>query len=233
MPSNRQNTTPLARRLKDFYFKHPILCNFAFIVLTGLVLVWGALLFLDHWTRHGQTAVVPSVKCMRYDDAVATLQSQGFIAEIADSVYDQSAAPGTVLESWPRAGATVKPGREVYLTITSFQPRKVRIAMPLRDVSSRQAMSYLESIGIKDIRLKEVPSEFPDLVLGAKYDGKEVEPGMMVPITALITLEVGVVPSVTPVDVDSDALDAAIDAAIRGIEPVADTSTDGHNSLYD
>ncbi len=233
MSANRQNSAPFSRRIKDFYYRHPIFSNFVFIVITGLMLVWGALLFLDSWTRHGDTAIVPSVKNMKYDDAVAKLQEQGFISEISDSVYDPTVAPGTVLESWPRSGATVKPGREIYLTVTSFQPRKVRISMPLRDVSSRQAMSYLESIGIKNIRLIDVPSEYPDLVLGAKYDGKNVEPGMMVPVTALITLEVGVVPTVTTVDVDSDALDAAIDAAIMGMEPEGDASTDENSALYD
>lgn len=226
MSSSKQNKRPIGQVLKDFYFKHPILSNFLFMVLTGLLLIWIGLLFLDSWTRHGDTAVVPSVKNMKYNEAVAKLQDLGFMAEISDSVYDPSVAPGTVLESWPRGGATVKPGREVYLTITSFQPRKVSISMPLRDVSSRQAMSYLESIGIKNIRLVDVPSEFPDLVLGAKYEGKNLEPGMLVPVTALITLEVGVVPTVTAVDVDS--LDAAIDAAIIESEYDEDNS-----DLYD
>ncbi|MCM1452776.1 MAG: PASTA domain-containing protein [Clostridium sp.] len=231
MSANKQNKGSFGLRLKDFYFRHPILSNLVFIALAGLLVVWGGLIFLDSWTRHGDTAVVPSVKNMRYDDAVAKLQSQGFIAEISDSVYDPSAAPGTVLESWPRSSATVKPGREVFLTITSFQPRKVRISMPLRDVSSRQAMSYLESIGIKNIRLVDVPSEYPDLVLGAKYDGKSLEPGTLVPITALVTLEVGVVPTVTSVDVDS--LDAAIDAAIMELEPTEDASADANSDFYD
>ncbi len=229
MTATKHNGTPMGSRIKDFYYRHPILCNFFFIIATGLVLVWCALLFLDSWTRHGDTAVVPMVKNMKYDDAVAKLQSQGFVTEIADSVYDPTVAPGTVLESWPRCGATVKPGREVYLTVTSFQPRKVRIAMPLRDVSSRQAMSYLESIGIKNIRLVDVPSEFPDLVLGAKYEGKPLETGMMVPVTALVTLEVGVVPTVTTIDVDDDDLDAAIDAAIGD----GNASDDDYSSLYD
>lgn len=228
MTTNKNNTASLGERLKGFYYKHPILCNFVFIIITGLVLVWGAMLFLDGWTRHGDTAVVPAVKNMKYDDAVATLEAKGFVVEISDSVYDPTVAPGTVLESWPRCGATVKPGREVYLTVTSFQPRKVRIAMPLRDVSSRQAMSYLESIGIKNIRLVDVPSEFPDLVLGAKYEGKPLGTGMMVPVTALITLEVGVVPTVTTVNVDDDDLDAAIDAAIG-----ADSSNDDTSGYYD
>ena len=42
--------------------------------------------------------------------------------------------------------------------------------MPLSgNVSSRQAISYLRGIGISDIRMETVPSEFPDLVMGARY----------------------------------------------------------------
>jgi len=179
---------------RNFYDKHPVISHLFFIILTGILLLAGALVFLNFWTRHGDNAIVPSIKNMSYAEAAATLESNGLSIAIADSVYNSAIAPGTVLESWPHAGAVIKAGREVYVTISSFQPKKVKITMPLAGVSSRQAMSYLQSIEIRNIRIVNVPSQYADLVERAKYNGKNLEPGMEIPVTATVTLEVGTVP---------------------------------------
>lgn len=212
-----------------FVSRHPIISNLVFIALTAVALVWIAMLFLDVWTEHGATAIVPDIKKNSYAMAKAILESEGLSIEISDSIYDESITPGTVIESWPHAGAKVKPGREIYVTITSFQPRQVAIGMPLTGVSSRQALSYLESLSIKNIRIVNVPSQYADLVEGAKYNGKDITPGMQLPVTATVTLEVGSVPedffdepAVTdtilssPGD-DFDDLDARIEAALKSV----------------
>ena len=132
------------QKVKAFYAKHPILSHFLLIVATGFIILWGVLLYLDHWTQHGQTAIVPDIRHKSYAEARSVLQANGLSIEIADSVYDRSFAPGTVMESNPRAGAVVKKDRQVYVTVTAFSPKQVTISMPLTgNVSSRQAMSYL------------------------------------------------------------------------------------------
>ena len=102
--------------------------------------------------------------------------------------------PRTVLESWPRAGAVVKRGRQVYVTVTAFSPKMVRITMPVTGVSSRQAVSYLRGLGITGIRIVSVPSQYPDLVESAKADGKMLRVDSEIPVTATVTLEVGSAP---------------------------------------
>lgn len=178
----------------DFYGKHPIVSHVAFIVLTAVLLGWLALIFLDIWTEHGKTTVVPEIRNSSYASAALKLDDAGLSIEISDSIYDESMSPGTVIESWPKAGAVVKPGREVYVTITSFSPRQVVVAMPLTGVSSRQAVSYLEGLGISNIRLVKVPSQFADLVEDAKYKGRDITVGMQLPVNAAVTLDVGCVP---------------------------------------
>ena len=203
-----------------FISRHPILSNLVFIAITAVVLVW---------TDHGATTIVPDIKKNSYAMAKTILEKEGLSIEISDSIYDESITPGTVIESWPHAGAKVKPGREIYVTITSFQPRKVSIGMPLTGVSSRQALSYLESLSIKNIRIVNVPSQYADLVEGAKYNGKDITPGMQLPVTATVTLEVGSVPeeffnepAVTDTVLstsgdDFDDLDARIEAALKSV----------------
>ncbi len=95
----------------------------------------------------------------------------------------------------------------VYLTVNSFQPQQLTVSMPLTGVSSRQAITYLESLNIKNIRIVYVPSNFPDLVEGASYKGKAIQPGMKIPVNANVVLEVGTVTS--PSVVEDDVFDSS------------------------
>lgn len=201
--------------IKTFYTDHPVISNLILIALTGVLLTWGVLLWLDHWTMHGSTATVPDIRHRSYSEARSILQLHDLDIEISDSIYDRSLAPGTVVESWPKSGAVVKAGRQVYVTVTAFSPKQVTISMPLAgSVSMRQAMSYLRGIGLTDIRIVYVPSEFPDLVLKATYGDTHLTVGSVIPVTATVTLEVGSTPvqeedvfdeGITGLDEDSTA----------------------------
>ncbi len=187
-------------KLMDFYRNHFILSNCILIVIVAIFIGFMAMFLLDIWTSHGSTATVPEVRNKSYEEATGLLKQSGLKYEIADSVYDTSVEPGTVKEVWPHPGSTVKAGRMVYLTVNSFQPQQLTVTMPLTGVSSRQAITYLESLNIKNIRIVYVPSNFPDLVEGASYKGKAIQPGMKIPINANVVLEVGTVTRPTVVD---------------------------------
>ncbi len=203
--------------IKDFYCRHRIISNIGIICVVTLLLLWGGMIFLDYWTMHGSTAVVPQVRDLSYDEARRVLAANKLGIEITDSVYDRSMPPGTVIESSPKAGAVVKEGRLVYVTTTAFSPKQVTISMPLTgNVSQRQAISYLRGIGISDIRLESVPSEFPDLVMGARYGDTPISVGSVIPVTSTVTLEVGS----GPVE-ESDSL------ALDDAEVLAETPPEG------
>lgn len=167
-----------------------IILNLLLMLVVAAVLGWLTMTWLSWWTHHGDTATVPSVKGMMYDNAVALIAEKGMVVELSDSVYESKARPGEVMEQNPRAGSTVKPGRTVYLTVNAFYPRKITVPV-LNDVSLRQARSALEGLGVTDIREVSVVSEYKDLVLGAEYDGKPLRAGMRIPINARVTLKVG------------------------------------------
>ncbi len=61
----------------------------------------------------------------------------------------------------------------------------------LTDVSLRQARSILEGLGVMNITVKEVPSEYRGLVLAVMHDGVRLMPGTRIPVTTHVTLEVG------------------------------------------
>lgn len=192
--------------VKGFYTDHPIVSHLIIIIAVAFVIIWVVLLFLDSWTNHGRTSVVPDIKHKTYAEAATILESNKLHIEISDSIYDRTSAPGTIVESWPKAGAVVKEDRQVYVTVTAFSPKQVTISMPLTgNVSSRQASSYLHGIGITDVRLEYVPSLYPDLVVGARYGDTPLSVGSVIPVTSTVTLQVGTGPekeSGDSIDVD-------------------------------
>ncbi|MCC8037436.1 MAG: PASTA domain-containing protein [Bacteroidales bacterium] len=175
--------------MKEFFKNHPILVNVIAILAAGVILCWLGLVFLDIWTDHSDERQVPNVRGLSYTDAEGVLRLADLNVEISDSVYD-TGRPGTVIEQSPHLGAKVKPGRTVYLTIVAFSPKTVTIP-DISNVSLRQAQSIFEGLGIKNLRVVEVESEYEGLLLNAKFNGLPLSAGAQVPVNAQITLEVG------------------------------------------
>lgn len=167
-----------------------IILNLLLMALAGVFLVWITSLWLDAWTRHGQESIVPDVKGMQANAAQDELIAKGFDVVIADSVYNSSVKPGTVTDQNPKANSKVKDGCTIYLSINAFSPRQI-ILPALTDISYRQARSMLDGLGIKNVRVDTVPSDFKDLVLSVKRDGKRLMAGARVPINAKIVIEIG------------------------------------------
>lgn len=198
-------------RIRGFLKRHPIIANLIYIVLAAIVLAYAAMIFLNVWTDHGHNAVVPQVKHLAYDDARRVLLDAGLGIEISDSIYERDVAPGTVIESWPKAGSVIKAGREVYVTVNAFSPKTVALTMPVTGVSLRQAMSYLEALGITAIRVVNVPSQYPDLVEAATCDGRPIGVGSHISVASTVTLSVGMAYADDAEEADSVAATADTD----------------------
>lgn len=177
------------QRFIDFTRQHPVLMNIIYIIITAFILVWLLLLFLDSWTHHGDEATVPSLKGQSVELAGMNLANEGFHCEIMDSVFETTQRPGTVVEQSPRAGARVKPGRTVYLTIVAYSPKMVTVP-DFMNVSRRQGRSMFEGLGL-EVNIVTVASEYKDLVLGARSGNTRLRPGQRIPVSSEITLEVG------------------------------------------
>lgn len=185
-----KSTSNLKFKWRPGAFTTRFLFNLALMALVAVVFVWLLLVWLDSWTDHGHYVEVPQVKGMTYEGAMSSLESEGFEAALSDSIYDEKTRPGTVVEQNPKRGTKVKAGRTVYLTITAFSPKSVSVPS-LTDVSLRQARSILEGLGFRNIYVEYVPSEFKDLVVSVKSDGRQLQAGSRLPVTASIVLNVG------------------------------------------
>lgn len=178
---------------KDFFsFKKN---RFFWINIIGMVVVviaaaWGTLTWLNSYTRHGEAHIVPNVKNKSMEEAAKLLNAENMKSVIIDSNYVKGVPAGMVLEQTPVAGARVKEGRAVYLTITTTSVPLVQLPDIIDNSSIRQAAAKLKSIGFRLTEPERVPGE-QDWVYGIKYRGQELKSGDKVPNEALLTLCVG------------------------------------------
>ena len=177
-------------KLIEFFKKHPIIKTLVQMIIVFFLLIGITLYGLKLYTRHGKAVLVPDVKAMALPDALRTLDREGFRYDIIDSLFIDEAVPGTIVEQTPAGGSKVKEGRIVYLSINAYSPRMITCPKVV-DMSMRQALSLLESRGLNDVRIQEVPSEYPDLVMGLQYQGETLQTGDKVPAGSSLTLLVG------------------------------------------
>ena len=213
----QSGTDNMTGKTRNFARRHPVLMNLLLAIFAGIVLIYIALWFHDFWTFHGEERAVPDVKGQSLSTAQSYIANAGLVAVVSDSIYESFARPGTVVEQTPIPNAKVKKDGSVYLTIVAFTPKMVSIP-DFYDVSERQARSMLNGLGITQIRVDYVMSEFDGLVLGARFNGVTLRPGAKVPVSAVITLEVGSNTGMGSTDMEQVTDTAAIDNVIETLD---------------
>lgn len=211
--------------LKEFFsFKKN---RFFWLNLAGMILVivgaaWGTLLWLDSYTHHGESYVVPDVKNKTISEAEKTLKNQLFKSTIIDSVYVKGMPDGVVLEQKPISGSRVKEGRTVYLTVTTTDVPLIKLPDLIDNSSFRQAEAKLKAMGFRLTEPELVPGE-QDWIYGIKYRGSSLKAGDKVPHEALLTLCVGSIVLRDSLTVDSAQLQLDL-APDSGEKPQVDDS---------
>lgn len=191
--------------------------NFISIVVVSVLLVWlVGVVFLNFWTRHGDEIAMPQVKNLKVDDARRILEDADFNVQL-DSVFNNDAAPGTVLRQVPRENSMVKRGGRAYLQYVCYSTKKSKVP-EFVDGSLSNAMNNFRSAGFENIEVQEVSSDQNDLVLGATYNGLELKPGMEIPVNARIVIKVSVnvdpepdYDEMNPEDADAEFIESIFD----------------------
>ena len=163
-----------------------LLAMLAVIVLL-IVCIW---MWLGHYTHHGEEIEVPNVTGQLIGDAEYALETLGLEAVVVDSTYDRSKPSGTIMVQLPKAGAKVKSGREIYLTINSKQSPSITLPDIADNCSLREAQDRLRQLGFR-IGPVEYRDGDKDWVYGVKCHGRTVMTGERIPADAPITLIVG------------------------------------------
>ncbi len=181
---------------EGFMTRHPVMANVIVVILVAFLGLWIVYLSLQIFTRHGEGESVPGVENMSYTDAIKILHDKGFRIDIRDSLYKDDVRPGYVIEQFPKSGATVKPGRKIFLYINAVHPKEVVIDDDnnpaddaLKSFSFRQGMARLEELGFKNIKVVRVLGE-NDRIVRVMANGRVVKKTQRVPLNAAIVVEV-------------------------------------------
>lgn len=147
-------------------------------------------IFLDSYTNHGESVVVPDVVKMSYEEAKKKLEAEDLAVEVKDSVYIPNTTGSIVLRQIPGASSAVKPDRTIFLTISKSIPPLVKMPKVI-DLSVYQAKSKLEAWKLQVKEVRKVPDIAKNMVLRVTLDGKEVKEGDELPQGTALTVIVG------------------------------------------
>ena len=179
--------------LKDFFsFKknRAFWLNLIAMPIVVLAIIFGVLHWLDDYTHHGQSIIVPNVKGLPFKQAEAEFNKKNLKAVVIDSNFVKGMPAGAVLEQKPSSGAKVKTGRTVYLTINTAEMPRVAIPDIIDNSSYRQAEARLRALGFK-LTAPEIISGEKDWVYAVKYMEKELTNGEKIPRESVLTLIIG------------------------------------------
>lgn len=176
--------------LKSFLISRTFFIQIAIAIVLVVLLLMLTMLGIRIYTNHGESFPVPDLSGMKIDQAEQLLKSQHLAYEIADSTYMDSAEPGAVIGQMPVAGHDVKEGRTIFLTICALSPEQIEMPK-LTDISFRQAVNIMQTVGLNVGRIDYVPSEFSNLVLEQKVNEEPIEPGVMINKGSRVDLTIG------------------------------------------
>ncbi len=150
------------------FYKH----LFIMFLLTSF-LIWGTLKILDVYTMHDKYVTVPDFTGLSIKDLDKFTTENKLRYVIIDSIYDSKKQKGTVVAQTPLPKSNVKINRRIYLTVVSLLPEMVTVPN-LVDLTMRQAVSRLETYGLKAGNIEYVPSEYANAVLQQRYKGRAI-----------------------------------------------------------
>lgn len=184
-----------------------------FLQILATIVLFATLSFLFfNWltfaTNHGNEIMVPNLSKLSVEQAEEKLDAVDLDYVVIDTVDYKSNYPklGIVVQQ-PAAGSMVKKGRRIYLKINASKFSLV--ALPnLIDMTYRQAVPTLKSIGLFEGKVTYIPYLAKDVVLELRLRGRKLKPGDKVFKSSSIDLVLGDGEFTYDESVDSTAIDS-------------------------
>lgn len=162
------------------------------LIAIGIVVV----LFISAWfglasyTQHGKHFTLPDYTGLTLADIEQYRIAKGFEFIVLDSVYNDLLPGGSIVSQDPPPNSRVKKNRKIYLSTVAVLPEQV--SMPdLVDLTFRQAMSTLETYGLKIGKFEYVHDIAKNAVLQQLHEGEVIEPGTFITKGSHINLTLG------------------------------------------
>lgn len=165
-------------------------------LLIVIVLLSGAVLYfffgyLPGKTNHGETITVPDLQGMTVTEVEEYISQRNLRYEVDDSTYSEDFPPLTILKQYPPAGAKVKEGRKLFISVNRVSPPSVPVPDLVNQSSLRNAEAVLKSNELRRGKIDYKPSPFLNLVMEMYFQGEPIQAGKRVPKGSTIDLVVG------------------------------------------
>ena len=155
------------------------------------IIVLGSIVFLFFYTNQTSRVVVPNLIGMNLDEIELVISKNKLRYEIIDSsFYNQDFDKNTVLEQIPVANKEVKKNRKIYLTTNPSSYGDV-ILPDLIQLTKRNAVSTLVALDLQIGNFIYEDNIGKDMVLEINYQGKKIDPGVLLPKNSSIDLILG------------------------------------------
>ncbi len=164
--------------------------NFLAMAIVGVLLLVGALWFLNSYTRHGDAVTTPDVVGLSEEAAMNRLAEAGLRGEVSDTGYVSEQPAGTILGQSIAAGNEVKTGRLIHLSLNSHKPRMVTLPDIVGNASRREAEMRLTALGFR-LGEPEMVEGDRDWVIDMKVNGGPVRADRRAASGSVVTLTIG------------------------------------------
>lgn len=184
------------------WLRNSIIGHLVLMVLLVLALALIAYYAMDWGTSHSARRTVPEFVGLAMDDASLTAEELDLEVVANDSVFVAAYPGGVIMDQLPAAGSIVKPGRKIYVTISSMTQRKAVVPYVAKR-TLRQAINSLELAGFTIEKLKFVNDMATNYVLREYHGKKEILKGSKyeAPVGSGVVLQVGVASGEEPIAV--------------------------------
>lgn len=164
--------------------------RFLWAIIVVILITVFVLYSLNKYTKHGEAVIVPDLKGLYVEEAEKLLAKYDLHVEVIDSVYEKDKPLATILEQVPSSKSVVKKNRAIFIIVNKRQVKKVPLP-EINDLSYRQALALLNSLGLNVSNVVYQPSEYKDLVIDVMIDSTSISPGTKLSDGTYVTLVVG------------------------------------------
>ena len=161
---------------------------FAFCAMFLCFFLW--LKYIDIYTHHDEHIVLPNFYGVHIQDLDSVCQELDLRYIIIDSVFNKKEEKGIILEQDPRVGTNVKENRRIYFTINALQNKVITFPY-ITDLSLRQTVRKLESLGLVVGELEYKPDLAKNVVLNQKVNGIQIKEGQELFLGTIVDLVIG------------------------------------------
>ena len=177
--------------LLKFIFSKTFLIQLGLAFIVSIVILCGFYKWMESTTNHDEFTEVPNLKGKKLEITKSLLGERELtLGDIEYKDYNPKFPKEAIVEQSPAAGAKVKVGRKIYVTVNKSEYRLVRIPS-LKDKTKRQATSTLKAIGFKIGEITYKPHFAKDAVIDLKHKGTKINKDDKLHYTSVIDLVLG------------------------------------------